>query len=640
MLIFNRRINMKKILILIATIFIGTIYSCSKFLDVVPDNIATLDNAFADRYTAERYLFTCYSYLPDFSSTDGNPALNSGDDIWYAEWHKWKAGVQIAKGNQNISNPYYDFWRGENYGKPLYIGIRDCNIFLENVDNVLGLSASEKKRWIAEVNFLKAYYHYYLIRMYGPIHIVDVNIQVSAQTEAIKVYRDPVDSCFNYVVRLLNKAIIDLPPVIQNASTELGRITKPIAMSIKAEVLMTAASPLFNGNPNYAGMVDNRGTHLFPAAFDAQKWEKAAKACKEAIDACHTAGIQLYQKSDYVNAFTISDTSRQIAALRSSVSQQWSKEVIWGCTGALTGDLQYNCAPRFYQSTDNPVGSNHAPTLAIAEEFYSNHGVPINEDISWGYENRYKMRQATTADALFIQPNEQTARLNFDREYRYYSSLSFDRGAWFGNGKEIDDRDPWYIQNRKGDFSSIFEISQYSITGLYPKKLVNMSSVIQNGSWFNAETYAFPVIRLADLYLYYAEALNETKSAPDADVYEYIDLVRNRAGLQGVVESWLQYSASPGKPSTKAGMREIIHRERLIELAFEGQRFWDLRRWLLSKTYLNKAIKGWDVFQSSTSGYYRVKTLYNQSFTERDYFWPIPEGELIKNPNLVQNLGW
>jgi len=640
MLIFNRRRNMKKILIIFITISIGTLFSCGKFLDVVPDDIATLDNAFSDRYAAERYLFTCYSYLPDFASTDGNPALNSGDDIWYAEWHEWKAGVKIAKGNQNITNPLYDFWRGNNGGKPLYIGIRDCNIFLDNIGTVPGLSETDKKRWIAEVNFLKAYYHYYLIRMYGPIHITDVSLPVSAQTDAIKVYRDPVDSCFNYVVNLLDKAILDLPPIIQNAAIELGRITKPIAMAIKAEVLVTAASPLFNGNPNYASMVDNTGKHLFNSEYDAAKWQRAAIACKQAIDQCHAAGIQLYQKSDYINAFPISDTSRQIAALRSAVSQQWSKELIWGCTNALTGDLQYNCAPRFYQSTDNPVGSNHAPTFAVAEEFYSSHGVPINEDLSWGYDNRYKMRTATTADALFIQPNEQTARLNFDREYRYYANISFDRGAWFGNGRETDDRDPWYIQNRKGEFSSIFEISQYSITGLYSKKLVNMGSVIQNGSWFNAETYAFPVIRLADLYLYYAEALNETKGAPDAEVYEYIDVVRNRAGLQGVVESWSQYSASPGKPTTKAGMREIIQRERLIEMAFEGQRFWDLRRWMLAKTYLNKAVKGWDVFQTSVAGYYRVKTLYNQTFSERDYFWPIPEDELIKNPNLVQNLGW
>ena len=633
---------MKIILSIIAVFLIGTLNSCSKFLDVVPDKIATLDNAFTDRYAAEKYLFTCYSYLPDFDNPSGNPALNSGDDIWYSENHVLEPGVKIARGEQNITDPFFDFWRGSNYGKPLYTGIRDCNIFFENIDKVKGLSASEKKRWIAEVTFLKAYYHYYLIRMYGPIHLIDKNIPISAQTEFIKIYREPVDSCFSYVVRLLDQAIVDLPPIIQNATSELGRITKPIAMSIKAEVLVTSSSPLFNGNPNYSGMTDNRGQHLFSTSFDPMKWEKAAIACKEAIDQCHEAGIQLFQKSDYVNVSPLSDTTRMIAALRSAFSQRSSKEVIWGCTNALTWNLQWSCTPRLYSTPVNPVGSNHAPTLVVAEEFYSNNGVPINEDISWGYDERYRLRTATAADALFIQPLEQTAYLNFNREYRYYASISFDRGAWFGNGKESKDLDPYYINNRKGEFASNMSVNndQYSITGLYPKKLVNMGSEIQNGTSFYAETYAFPVIRLAGLYLYCAEALNESKNSPDAEVYEYIDLVRKRAGLNGVVDSWAQFSTSPGKPGTKAGLREIIQRERMIEMAFEGQRFWDLHRWLLAKSYLNKPVKGWDVSQKSATAYYRAKTLYNQSFSERDYFWPIPEDELIKNPNLVQNLGW
>ena len=631
---------MKKILYLIGLLTVLTIYSCSKFLDVVPDNVATLDNAFADRYTAERFLVTCYSYLPNFASTDGNPGLNSGDEIWYAEWHKWKSGVKIAKGQQNITSPLYDFWRGSNGGKPLYTGIRDCNIFLENIENVQGLNAQEKKRWIAEVNFLKAYYHYYLTRMYGPVHIVDKNLPVSAQTDAIRDYRQPVDSCFNYIVRLLDKSIADLPAALENSVTELGRITKPIAMAVKAEVLVTAASPLFNGNTSMASMVDNRQVHLFSASADPTKWQKAATACLEAINASHSAGVSLFQKTDYLNPYPISDTTRTIAALRAAVSNLWNKEIIWGCSNATTGDLQWNSCPRLYTSTYNPVGSNHAPTLAVAEQFYTRNGVPIDEDPSWSFENRYSLRTATAADAIFVEPGEKTVYLNYNREYRYYAALSFDRGAWFGNGKETDELAPWYIRNRKGDFSSIFEISQYSITGFYPKKLVNLGSNIQNGSYFKAEIYAFPVLRLADLYLYYAEALNEVKDAPDEEVYRYIDLVRNRAGLKGVVDSWAEHSKFPGKPATKSGMREIIHRERMIELAFEGQRYWDLRRWKQAKIYMNKPVQGWDVFETDPLTYYRVTTLFNQTFDERDYFWPVPENEIIKNPNLVQNLGW
>lgn len=627
---------MKRINYIIAILFAGILFSCDSFLDVVPDNVATIDNAFSDKYNAEKYLFTCYSYLPDFAEPNDNPALAGGDDIWYSEFHKNSNSVQLAKGYQNITNPFFDKWRGG-----LFVGIRDCNTFLEKIGSVRDLQEYEKKQWIAEVNFLKAYYHYYLLRMYGPIPIMDESVPVSSSTSAIKVSREPVDSCFAYVVRLLDQSIVDLPEVLANPFTSLGRITKPIAMAIKAEVLMTAASPLFNGNQVHSTLTNKDGQVLFNPVFDAKKWEKAAVACKEAIDIAEMNKVSLYQKSDYKNGFPMNDTTKHIAALRSVVTERWNKELIWGSTQSNSFWIQNNSSPRWYAYLGNPSGSNHSPTLKVAEEFYSKNGVPINEDKTWEFENRYKLRTATDKEWIFVEPGEETAGLNYDRELRYYADISFDRGAWFGNGSpQTPAEKPWYIRNRKGDFASIFEINQFSITGMYPKKLVNLNNEVRDGQSYYAEIYAFPVIRLADLYLYYAEALNETKASPDAMVYDYVDKIRERAGLKGVVESWNAYSNLPSKPSTKNGMRDIIQRERLIELAFEGHRFWDLRRWMLAKKYENSPVQGWNVQKIDPREYYHVTTLYNQSFTERDYFWPIAEDETVKNPNLVQNIGW
>src|SRR5690606_17118423 len=103
--------------------------------------------------------------------------------------------------------------------------------------------------------------------------------------------------------------------------------------------------------------------------------------------------------------------------------------------------------------------------------------------------------------------------------------------------------------------------NNYSSTGYFAKKLVSVNSGFTEQHRFSAETYAYPEIRLADLYLLYAEVLNETKAMPDEEVTRWIDLVRNRAGLQGVEISWRNYSKSPNKPDTKIGMREIIQRE-------------------------------------------------------------------------------
>ena len=97
---------------------------------------------------------------------------------------------------------------------------------------------------------------------------------------------------------------------------------------------------------------------------------------------------------------------------------------------------------------------------------------------------------------------------------------------------------------------------------------------------------------------------------------------------------------SPGRYKTKDGLREIIHRERTIELAFEGQRFWDLRRWKEAYTQCNQPFCGWYIDGETVEDYYQVTKIFNQTFEIRDYFWPIPKDELIKNTNLVQNYGW
>ena len=138
----------------------------------------------------------------------------------------------------------------------------------------------------------------------------------------------------------------------------------------------------------------------------------------------------------------------------------------------------------------------------------------------------------------------------------------------------------------------------------------------------------------------YAEALNEA-NGPSQDVYEYIDRVRNRVGLKGVVESWTNFSTNPNKPATKEGLREIIRRERTIELAMEGKRFWDVRRWKLINE-LNNQPQGWNIMGETAEDFYRVVDIARTPvrFTVKDYFWPIKEGDIITNKNLLQNYGW
>ena len=153
---------------------------------------------------------------------------------------------EIGRGEQNNNDPYQNFWDGGNGGTNLWVAIRDCNIFLENINKPLDLQNYERTRWIAEVKFLKAYYHYYLFMLYGPIPIMDTNIAVDASQDEVRRYREPVDDVVAYISNLLDEAYKDLPSKITDPGQEMGRITQPIAKAVKAQLLLLAASPLFN----------------------------------------------------------------------------------------------------------------------------------------------------------------------------------------------------------------------------------------------------------------------------------------------------------------------------------------------------------------------------------------------------------
>lgn len=634
---------MKKIynLFLIIATFIFS-FGCNDFLEVTPDNIATIDYAFRLRSTAERFLFTCYSYMPNQGSLNENPALLGGDELWLVATNANNAW-QIARGNQRVVNPYVNAWQGAQGSKDLYQGIRECNVFLENIHLVPDMSDFEKARWIAEVKFLKAYYHFYLIRMYGPIVLIKENLPVSASPEEVRIPRSPVDECFGYVVQLLDEALPDLPDRIEFEVSELGRITKAINLSLKAKVLVTAASPLFNGNPDYKGFTNEDGTPLFNTTPDETKWEKAAAACKVAIDFCDSLGHELYTYQPQFSQYNLSDTTITQMSIRNAFNEKWNSEVIWANTSSQIVGLQGNATPRGLDPAlvaSTGAQGNIAPPIKIAELFYSDNGVPINEDITWDYSSRFKLRIPEFEHRYNLKQGYTTARLHFNRENRYYASLGFDGGIWYGQGRFDDSSDNLlFVSSKRGQPAAPINLSSYSTTGFFPKKYTHFQSVIGTGSTFTRESYPWPVIKLNDLYLLYAEALNEV-NGPSDEIYLYLDKIRARAGLPGVEEAWNNYSVNPNKYRTQEGLREIIHRERTIELMFEGQRFWDLRRWKKAVNELNRPITGWDLEQETAQGYFREKMVYNMTFRTRDYLWPLNENTILANPTLVQNPGW
>jgi hypothetical protein len=636
------KIIFKRILLSVLTL---GLFSCS-YLDVVPDNVPTVDHAFKNRNEAEGFLYGCFSFMPNFPEAGENPALLGGDEVWYLDplngmsprlWY-------IARGNQGTNSPLANYWASQqsgntNGGKALFTALSDCNIFLENIDKPFDLEDYERVRWVAEIKFLKAYLHFWLFRMYGPIPLIKENIPVSEKGSASMRYREPVDDVVEYIVSLLDEAFDDLPVTIEYLTTELGRPTQVIALALKAQVLTYAASPLFNGTaeePPTFSLIDNRNRELFPQTYDAGKWQRAAEALKAAIDFAHANGHKLYdfRVSSPMVAAGLSDATINSMQVRGTVTERLNNpEMIWADFSSNTGDLQAACFPRITGGNNFSQRQTWAPPLHIAKQFYTKNGVPIEEDRDWVGVDLLELRTATNDERFYVQPNQRTLQLHFDREDRFYASILFERGRLFGCGR-ITDGTLWHFDMR----SNPGQVEMHTSTGYICKKMLNyLSSVGNDGASLSIDRYPFPLIRLADLYLMYAEALNEAGNTPSSEVYQYVDLVRKRSGLNGVTESWSSHSLNPEKPLTKAGMRDIIRRERMIELAFEGIRFWDLRRWKLAEQYMNQTIQGFNIYADD---FYTPVDLFQLTFEKKDYFWPIRQSVLLNNKNLVQNPGW
>lgn len=625
-----------------------TSVSCKKYLDITPDNLGTLDYAFRNRNEAENYLYSCYAYLQRMNDAATNPGFTTSSELIYSNTldnylNFNRTGFNLLRGTQTAANPGLNAWDGSEGSYSLWRSIRICNIMLENIDKPIDLGATEKQRWIAEAKFLKAYYHYVLFKMYGPIPLIKTNLAINSTTDEVRVKRAPVDETVEYIVSLLDDAIPGLPAVISSQATELGRVTSVIALSVKADVLATAASPLFNGNPDYVSFKDKDGVSLFPAAFDAQKWKKAADAAKAAITAAESQGIKLYTFSAPTTVGKLSDSLKKELDVQNAVTEKWelNAEIIWASNPEFS--YQGFATPRLTPKSavnnfSNP--STFSAPISTQELFYTVNGVPISEDKTWDYAGRNTIKVGDNASRYYIQQGYETIKGHFARETRFYADIAFDGGIWFGNGRNNQD-DPanplYYVSARGTGLAAPSDNIRLNITGYWPKKLVSYASVYDDG--FQQSAFRLPLIRLAGLYLLYAEALNEV-SGPGAEVFTYVDKVRQRAGLQGVKVSWTNFSKNPNKFNTKDGLRQIIHQERRIELCFEGQSGWDLRRWKELQAVLTAPIQGWSINNAETINYYRPTTQFIPVFGLKDYLWPIRSYDLVVNPNLVQNPYW
>ena len=645
--------------------------ACSKYLDVVPDNTLKLENIFATKEEAYYALAKVYSYLPNDHMTNESMVLMGDEtvgriDMDYQQNNGVMRGERIMRGLQQTGSPLLGTWSGTGSGKNYYRAIRACNVFLLHIDKTRHLTELELKDWKAQVKFLKAYYHFLLLRQYGPMIISDKVIEPDALADDLFQKRNKVEEVFDYVISLMDEAIADLEEA--RTVSDFGMIDKVGAAAIKARVLVYRASPFFSGNREFFDDFKDPsdGKPFFDVnateAETKEKWGKAVTAINEAITLAERQGKQLY-KSNPEKQYLMdtaffrinNDNLRLLYDLRQIVTTPWNDELLWGNSNVRNTDQgEIADASNIRLPQEQPEGLKElagyswqwlACTYKMAERYYTKNGLPIEEDATFDYNGRMNLVITPTVEdpdykplAGIFQPNTNTVNLYMNREMRFYANLDL-TGCYVRTHYQTI---PVYMMyGTPGGYKEAVQKTDYLATGIGFQKMVHPESMSDHP--YRVVRYPFPIIRLADLYLMKAEALNEY-SGPSPEVYNAINLVRKRAGLLNIEDTYSNSSvvkpAFLNKHQTKEGMREIILRERGIEFAFEGIRFWDMWRWKRAHREFSSFVEGWNARGASAGTFFVLNIIQARKFQVRDYLWPIPLSELNTNGNLTQNPGW
>ena len=638
----------------VATILSLLVLNSCNYLDVVPENdIETIETIFEKREQAEDWMKTCHVILTaPVTSVVTNPAFTGADEVVAGEYMRNRfpayQGFFIGDGLQMSQEPYGNVWKNTEY----YAAIRYCNIFIENIGSVYNMQQDEKDIWTAEIKALKAHYYFELMRRYGPVVLVPENIDANANVTEMQLPRSPIDTCVNVIVRLLDEAIPVLPLFNQKEKSHSGYYCKEGAAALKAHTLLLAASPIFNGNKNYTNFVNKKGEKLFNAEYDPEKWKRAAEAADAAVEMCESQGYKL--KTGEGNKAT-----KLLNQMRDIEMSIWEPNYEGEEAIFLTGNANIMNSYVMFTLPLFPEGHSDryalltgcvAPSMKMVEMFYTKNGLPLNVDKEWDYANRYKLGREVNNDYQnVVALNEDVLNLHLKREPRFYANVAADRCYW-QRGPAANKN--MLVQAYRGEAFGIHEsfllYSQpQNLCGYYVKKF-SRSEVQTYQYTSNTGSLGdcrWPMIRLAELYLIQAEAWNEYLSKPDDKVYEPLNKVRRRAGIPDVEVAWKEFSTQPQKIESKEGMREIIQQENFVEFAFEGHRFWDLRRWKLAHLELNDKILGWNVLGENARTFYNnfegpvVVWDKTKFVAPRDYLFPIKAEEAMI-AGYVQNPGW
>ena len=657
MLTSNEIQKMKKSLYILtfALVALLGLSSCDSYFDINLDDQATLEEMFSKKSTTRQYLAHCYSFIPYDErprSHDGGVMMRSdevlfGSSSYPTAWYYYRSGdyspaTAVNRESGNCWSAYYQ-------------AITQCTTFLQYVHLDMEDSEEVKTVMAAEARFLRAYYYFCLFRWYGPVYVWGDN-PADENILGHEIDRHPVETVVDFIVDELDKAAADLPmdiSEIADGNSNMGRATKGAALALKARVLLYAASPLYNGNDLYKSMTNYYGEKLFPQEYDGNKWELAAQAAKAVID--------LNQYSLCTSTATGDAFKDGAASYQKVMFEPWNEETIGGWWSRTVNDWEGAAGSILAYSIPNEIGMYGyellTPSLKLMDTYpmwesgrYPVKGYqkdangldlskPIVDEksgyVAEGFTEDYQ--QVIDVDPSWATPIK-AHNSTIGRDPRFYASY-VPNGFWWPSNKTYDQATSGTTGPKKTLLNEWYQTSgNVNRVGYVWRRLYKANNPVAASSDYTSMKYVYPAFRLAEVYLSYAEACNEKPERNEAEAIKYLNMVRNRAGLNNIEDAY------PGEIN-KETLRWFIRQEKMVEFAMEGHRWYDLTRTMTAKDEIPAG--AWTLSLDQTSDYeaswVRTSTLHTDGpikFKDRDYLFPLGNAQLSEMTNVTQNYGF
>lgn len=485
------------------------------------------------------------------------------------------------------------WWGSDNRSwSTKWTNISNCNIFFERVDNVAFTDETEKTKLVGQVRFIRAFEYWDLIARWGAMPIITKSFSINDREEIVGQKRNTYKECIDFLVSELDQAAKELPA--NWSGDDYGRATSVAALALKSRILLYAASPLMNE--------DVKIPEVGYTTPEPDRWQKAAKAATEALDAAQNAGYELYNLNG--------DPSKNYQMIFMDNTAA-NKETLFARMGTSSADGESISSCDQY---NNPNG-------------YGGWGgnCPLQELV-----DAYEVVKDGVASKFDWNNPEEKANPYANRDPRFYATILYDGAKWMTRNVET-----YFDVDSNGNITGGGKDTKFgndswnaSPTGYNMKKFMDEGYALN--SWnFCARNWIH--LRMAELYLNKAEALYHTGDEEGAR--EALKPVRQRAGM-------------PAVTATGADLLEAIKNERRIEFAFEEHRYFDVRRWKEAPKYFGSTVHAITIKKyPDGKNTYEVDKLRSdvggdRKWDDKMYWLPIPKSEMDKNPNLVQNPGY